>query len=81
MENRRNREKIFRCCFQMPSVFLYTVFLIFPAISSLYYALLKWDGVSGKKFIGLDNFADLFFHDRYFGTVLGNTIISMLVSR
>lgn len=78
MENRRNREKIFRCCFQMPSVFLYTVFLIFPAISSLYYALLKWDGVSGKKFIGLDNFADLFFHDRYFGTVLGNTIISML---
>lgn len=78
MNNRRIRKKLFGIFFQFPSVFLYTVFLIFPAAASLYYALLKWDGISEKQFIGLGNFTDLLFQDRYFSTVLGNTVISML---
>lgn len=78
MNNRRIRKKLFGVFFQFPSVLLYTVFLIFPAVSSLYYALLKWDGITEKHFIGLGNFADLLFQDRYFSTILGNTAISML---
>lgn len=78
MNNRRIRRKLFGIFFQFPSVFLYTVFLIFPAAASLYYALLKWDGISEKQFIGLGNFMDLFFQDRYFSTVLSNTVVSML---
>lgn len=78
MNSRKTRRKLFSFFFQLPSVFLYTVFLIFPAIASLYYALLKWDGISEKIFVGLGNFSELLFSDRYFGTVLGNTFISML---
>lgn len=77
MKKKKVRDKIFALLFQFPAVSLYSVFLIFPAIASFYYALLKWDGITAAKFVGVRNFADLFFRDRYFGTVITNTLISM----
>lgn len=77
MKKKKVRDKIFAMLFQFPAVSLYSVFLIFPAIASFYYALLKWDGITAAKFVGVKNFADLFFRDRYFGTVITNTLISM----
>ena len=46
-------------------------------ITSLYFSLLKWDGVTQSKFIGMANFVDLFTNDRYFKKVIFNTLKSM----
>lgn len=77
MKKKKVRDKIFALLFQFPAVSLYSAFLIFPAAASFYYALLKWDGITAARFVGVKNFANLFFKDRYFGTVISNTLVSM----
>ena len=80
MKKKNNIKKgkwIFSICFHIPSFVLYTIFLIVPMITSLYFSLLKWDGVTQSKFIGMANFVDLFTNDRYFKKVIFNTLKSM----
>ena len=80
MKKKNNLQKgkwIFSICFHIPSFVLYTIFLIVPMITSLYFSLLKWDGVTQSKFIGMANFVDLFTNDRYFKKVIFNTLKSM----
>ena len=78
----RNRAKkgkwLFSFSFQLPSFVLYTVFLILPMVASLYFSLLKWDGITAARFVGGKNFVDLFVHDRYFKKVILNTVKSMI---
>ncbi len=59
----------------LPALLLYTGFLIGPALSSIYYSLTSWDGLSPQmKFVGLDNFA-MMFHDPRFFNALKNTLL------
>jgi raffinose/stachyose/melibiose transport system permease protein len=44
-------------CFLAPALLIYTAFLIYPAIRSLYYSLTSWNGLSKPKFVGLRNYA------------------------
>lgn len=68
---------IFSISFHLPSFILYTVFLILPMFASLYFSVLKWDGITTAKFVGVKNFVDLFTNDRYFIKVILNTVKSM----
>lgn len=77
MKRKKIHERIFAVCFHLPAIALYTVFLVVPLIASFYFSLLKWNGVSESTFVGLKNFLDLFVRDRYFKTVIANTLISM----
>lgn len=49
-----------RIGFIVPLLAVMTVFILYPFLSSLYYSLTKWDGVSRPVFIGLDNYIRLF---------------------
>lgn len=69
--------KGFAVSFLLPSIILYTIFLIIPVAASLYFALLRWDGITEARFIGLGNFTNLLFEDRHFMPVVRNTMISM----
>jgi ABC-type sugar transport system permease subunit len=58
----------------LPAFLLYTGFVIVPAISSFYYSLTSWDGLSAlMPFVGLRNFTDM-FHDSRFYVALKNTL-------
>ncbi len=71
------KTRMFSLSFHFPAFVLYTVFLILPMLTSLYFSLLKWDGITAARFVGMKNFVDLFVNDRYFKKVLLNTIKSM----
>lgn len=59
----------------LPIFILYTCFVIFPALSSIYYSLTSWDGLSANmKYIGFENFKML-FHDPRFYNDLKNTLV------
>lgn len=73
----QKRNTRFSIAYQAPSLILYTVFLAFPTMMSLYYSLLKWNGITAPRFVGLSNFVKLFTIDRYFWDVLKNTCVSM----
>ena len=43
--------------FLAPALLIYTGFLIYPGVRSFYYSLTSWNGLSKRKFIGLQNYA------------------------
>ncbi|BBI36518.1 carbohydrate ABC transporter permease [Cohnella abietis] len=67
--------------FLMPAFIIFTLFLVFPVISSFYYSMTDWNGLdSTMEFIGLDNFQRM-FQDKAVWSGLKNTfIIALLVT-
>lgn len=65
--------------FIAPAFALFTVFLIIPTVSSLYYSLTSWDGINPNiRFIGLANYVEIFTSAR-FGNALKNTALLTVV--
>jgi len=65
--------------FVAPALLLYSVYILYPVVISLWYSLLQWNGIGTGRFVGLDNWVRL-FHD---GTVLGslrNTLVLLVGS-
>ena len=60
-----------------PSVFLFSLFLAYPILSSLYYVTRRWKGMS-NSFIGLGNFARM-ARDKVFQAALGHNFLFMAV--
>ncbi len=62
--------------FVVPALTMYTVFVITPAVSSVYLAFTSYDGITeaSMRFIGFDNFVNIFGSAR-FGSATLNTII------
>ena len=59
--------------FLLPVIIGFIVFTIFPVAMSFYYSLTDYDGVTSPKFIGLQNYIDLFSNGD-FGEALWHTI-------
>ena len=52
--------------FIAPAFILFTVFLIVPTVSSFYYSFTSWDGINPNiKFIGFDNYKEIFTSARF----------------
>lgn len=61
--------------FIAPAFLFFTLFIIVPTVSSVYYSFTSWDGISPKvNFIGLANYKEIFTSAR-FGNALKNTVI------
>src|SRR5438067_12163804 len=74
---RKTRLRQFRVqsLFLLPALVIFTVFVIYPILSSLYYSLTDWDGLAPDlHFVGLANFQQL-FGDPTVLTDLKNTLV------
>jgi len=62
--------------FVVPALTMYTAFVIVPAVSSVYLAFTSYDGITeaSMRFIGFDNFVNIFGSAR-FGSATLNTVI------
>ena len=49
------------CVFILPALILFIAIVFIPVFMSGYYSLLDWDGIGKGKFIGLQNYKELFF--------------------
>lgn len=64
--------------FIAPAFIFYTLFIIWPTVSSVYYSFTSWDGISPNiKFVGMANYREIFTSAR-FGNALKNTLILTL---
>ncbi|MEY8356926.1 sugar ABC transporter permease [Lachnospiraceae bacterium 54-53] len=69
-----NRKAIF--IFTFPALLIFLFIVISSIVMSFYYSMTEWDGISGKVFVGLDNYKSLFFHNTDgFLKALGNSLI------
>ena len=63
----------------LPSITLFSLFVILPAFLSIYFSLTSWDGLSPvMKFIGLQNYIDI-AHDSRFWNAFRNSILLAVV--
>ncbi len=54
----------------LPAIVLFVGFVLVPSISSIYYSLTSWDGISkNMTFIGLRNYKDIFRSERFWNSV------------
>ena len=56
-----------------PPLFFMILFVIFPLVSSGYYSLLEWDGMSEGTFVGLDNFVEMLRKGKIFAAIFNTT--------
>ncbi len=62
-----------------PALLLYAVFIVWPALQSFGWSLTRWNGLTGKEFCGLNNFAWLLYDSRVFWTAVKNNLFLMFV--
>lgn len=62
----------------LPSLFLIVAIIYMPIILTGYYGLMKWDGVSGMTFIGLDNYVTLMKDDAFWSSVYHSLLFALL---
>jgi ABC-type sugar transport system permease subunit len=51
--------------FILPSLIVFSIFLIYPMLNSFYLSLFNWNLITPKIFIGLNNFRNLFIDTRF----------------
>ena len=49
------------------------IFQAYPVVFSLYASMTKWNLLSAPRWVGFQNYVELFTRDRYFFQILGNT--------
>jgi ABC-type sugar transport system permease subunit len=75
----------------LPALLLYGLFTITPLVAGIYLALLRWDGITPAKYVGLDNFRRLFRDQKLpdalrhnlqyaLGTVTGKIVLSLFLA-
>lgn len=65
--------------FVLPTLLLYSVFVLFPILYNVYMSLFRTDLMSPGKFVGLQNFSNL-FRDKFFQMALGNNLLLVIGS-
>ncbi|MFC5652192.1 carbohydrate ABC transporter permease [Paenibacillus solisilvae] len=66
--------------FVLPALLLYIGIVFVPILFSFYSGMLEWDGITKAKFIGFDNFKQMFFHDAVFWPSVRRTLLYALFS-
>ncbi|AEI43766.1 carbohydrate ABC transporter permease [Paenibacillus mucilaginosus] len=80
--NHRRREALTGWLFLGPELLGILVLYVFPVFFSLYLSLCDWNlvgGISAMKFVGLDNYAEL-FRDAKVGAALRNNLVYTLLT-
>jgi raffinose/stachyose/melibiose transport system permease protein len=67
------------CLMVAPAFVVYSLFLVYPVISSVYYSFNRFDGISQPTFVGTANFQQM-QHDPLVSSSLRNTAIVMAVA-
>ena len=57
----RRQQAYYGALFVVPGLLIYTVFMIFPFLATIYLSFTNWNGVSpDRDFVGLSNYARMF---------------------
>lgn len=81
LKRKRNTFDRYAVRFLLPAFLLYTGFVIWPSITSLYYSLTNWNGVSPNiNFVGFLNFKTILTSDRFWNALKNTFILTFVIS-
>jgi len=61
--------------FLLPAFAMVAYFMVWPALQTFYISMTNWDGISPKKFVGLQNYLHLFTDEPMFLQAIKNTLL------
>ncbi len=73
------RDKKIIIAFLLPALIVFVATVLVPIVWSSYYSVFSWNGIMDKKFIGIDNFVEM-FSDKYFVGSWVNNVIYMVIN-
>ncbi|GAE95245.1 N-acetyl-D-glucosamine ABC transport system [Gracilibacillus boraciitolerans JCM 21714] len=68
------RKRRFLCAALIPTMLVYSLFVIVPIIWSIYYGFFNWKGIGDATFIGMANYIEV-LQDSIFWLSLKNNLI------
>lgn len=68
-------KKRYIAIFVLPALILFICFVVAPLVVTGIYSLFEYDGIGTMRFLGLENYINLFTTDRYFPGALKNSFI------
>jgi len=66
--------------FVLPALLIYVFIILVPIGNTAYHSMFKWNILGAKKFIGVENFINLFTKDKIFQKSMVNTFFLMFAS-
>ncbi|REK57530.1 MAG: sugar ABC transporter permease [Thermobacillus sp.] len=77
---RKQPWKHYALWFILPSFVFYTAFVILPTVSSSYYSLTSWDGISSNiRFIGLENYREIWASSRVHNALYNTLLLAVVL--
>ena len=73
------REILKGLAFISPWLIGFSAFTLYPIVASAYYSLTRYDVLRPPRFIGLENYVELFSQDEIFWTVVFNTLYLVFI--
>jgi len=73
------RKKVVPWLFVLPILLINIAVVLGPAISAIYYSMTEWTGIGEAKWIGLENYRRLLFHDDAFRHAFRNNLLWLLM--
>lgn len=64
--------------FISPFFILFAVFGLYPLVFSLYLSFVEWDGLGKRKWVGLNNFINMFYDDIFFRSLWNTVVIGIM---
>lgn len=81
MKHRRIKIDKVALAFIGPAFLFYTIFIVLPTLSSVYYSFTSWDGINPNiKFIGLENYKEIFTSVRFRNALKNTLILTIFIS-
>jgi len=78
--NNKKKELLVATMFFLPAVVIYSIFFLYPVLSGILYSFTNWQGLSKTiRFVGFDNFVEL-FNDRLFLASIKNTFVFAILN-
>jgi multiple sugar transport system permease protein len=75
---KRNQQRYAPWLFLAPGIVMFTLFVLWPILESIWISFYDWDGLGPKTWIGLANYREL-FDDEAFYTSLQNNILWLVL--
>lgn len=80
-QKKKIRNLINALIFLLPALIIYTVFRMYPAVTSLYYGFTDWNGLNKDfNFVGFSNFLEIFKDDMIKQSIANTVIYSLVVT-
>jgi ABC-type sugar transport system permease subunit len=77
---KKRRDTIAGYLFILPAIIGLLLFVGYPMVTSLYHSFTQWNGLTPAKWIGFDNYVEMFTADPKFWPSVGVTLLWVVIS-